>query len=344
MGSITLPLGGSDPVAPPFCLPALQRTPHQQFVLRRGPYPARPDVCSLELVRGCAHRCVFCPSRTQSNYVGDESVVLFDGLADRLAVELAARKDKPRIVLIGPDTDPFQPLPEIQRETLKIVDVLSRNGVVSWLSTRGSIEPSVLDELSEHREAIRVTVGLTSLDPEIQKALEPAASPAAERLHLITELKALKIPVEVNLEPLLPNVTDQRDSLRAMLESLADREVNQVSAGYLVLRPGVRKQMERELASRPWLEAALSAYDDGPMLRDGNQLSQFLHKSKRQRGYAMLMSLAANLGIEVRLSGSTNPDFYSPPPAVRPGRIVPSLRQAFRDSLQTAGPNDLFGA
>jgi len=38
---------------------------------------------------------------------------------------------------------------------------------------------------------------------------------------LITELKALKIPVEVSLEPLLPNVTDSRDLLQSMLEYLA---------------------------------------------------------------------------------------------------------------------------
>jgi DNA repair photolyase len=293
--------------------------------------------------RGCAHRCSFCPARAAGDFAGDQSVFLYDGLVERLSVELTARKEKPRIVLVGPSTDPFQPLAEIQRETLAIVRVLSRHRIITWLSTRGSIESSVLDGLADHREMIRVTVALTSLDPQIQKALEPAASPAAERLHLITELKALKIPVEVNLEPLLPNVTDSRDSLQAILESLADRDVTSVSAGYLVLRPGLREQMQRELASCPWLEPMLSAYEDAPLMRDGHQLSQFLHKSKRQRGYAMLMSLAANLGIDVRLNGLTNPDFHSPPAAAS-GLGTKSLRQAFRNSLQSARSAELFDA
>ena len=165
-------------------------------------------------------------------------------MAELLSVELTARREKPRIVLVGPSTDPFQPLAEIQRETLAIVRVLSRHRIITWLSTRGSIESSVLDGLADHREMIRVTVALTSLDPGIQKALEPAASPAAERLHLITELKALKIPLEVNLEPLLPNGTASRDSPQASLESLADRDVTSVSAGYLVLPPSCA-QMQR---------------------------------------------------------------------------------------------------
>lgn len=343
MGSITLPSGGSDSVVPQFNRPIVRRIPHPEFVLRRGPYPGRPDVCSVDPFRGCAHRCSFCPVRASSDYSGDQSVFLYEGLTERLSVELAARKDKPRVVLVAPSTDPFQPIAEIQRQTLEIVRVLGRHGVITWLSTRGSIEPAVLDALAHHRDMIRITVALTSLDPDLQKALEPAASPAPERLHLITELKALGIPVEVNLEPLLPNVTDQRDSLQAILESLADRDVTSVSAGYLVLRPGLREQMQRELAACSWLEQVLSAYDDAPMMRDGHQLSQFLHKSKRQRGYAMLMSLAANLRIEVRLNGLTNPDFQSPPPAAA-GMGAKSLRQAFRDSVQSSRSAGLFGA
>jgi DNA repair photolyase len=341
MGSITLPLDDSGPAAPGN-RPGVQRIPHPEFVLRRGPYSGRPDVCSVDVLRGCVHRCPFCQSRAAGDFGDERAVYLFEGLAERLAIELAARKDRPRIVLVSPSTDPFQSLPELQAETLKIVRVLRRFGVVSWLATRGSIEPAILDELAVLQDSVRVTIGFTTLSSDLQKALEPAASPAAERLHLVTELKALKIPVDVNIEPLLPNLTDTRDSLQAMLESLADREVTHVSTGYLVLRPGVQEQMERELAGHSWLETVLSAYDCGPMLRDGQQLSRFLPKSRRQRGYATLMSLAANLGIEVRLNGLTNPDFHSPPNVAAAPHHVQSLRQAFRDSLRGPASADLF--
>src|SRR5258706_14302885 len=127
----------SEPFQSARSLPVVGRIPHSEFVLSPGPYADHPDVFSLDLARGCAHRCVFCAARAQGDHPGDVSVYLFDSLAARLAVELAVRKTKPRAVLIGANTDPFQPSDDIQRETLKVVRVLSRYGVTSWLSTRG---------------------------------------------------------------------------------------------------------------------------------------------------------------------------------------------------------------
>jgi DNA repair photolyase len=345
MNRITQPSDGrdSDPNQRGHALPVLGRIPHSEFVLRPGPFADRTDVWSLNLARGCAHRCGFCSARALPDYPGDQAVYLFDGLPARLAVELTARNDKPRIVLVGPSTDPFQPLPEIQQETLEVVRVLSRYGVTSWLSTRGSIEPNVLDELAEHRDQIRITVSLATVDSEIQAAVEPGAASVGERLQFITELKALNIPVEVGLEPLLPNLTDHRDHLHAMLESLADREINAVSASYLVLRPGVREQLEREWASYSWLDLVLSAYADSVTLRDGHQIAQFLAKSRRQRGYALLMSLAADFGISVRLNSLNNPDFSAPRFADRTGPVK-SLQQTFRNSMAPAHRSDAVGA
>ena len=101
-----LPYGrDSGPVQSGRSLPVVGRIRHSEFVLRPGPYVDHPDVCSLDLARGCMHRCVFCAARAQGDHPGDESVYLFEGLAERLAVELAVRKTKPRAVLIGQPID-----------------------------------------------------------------------------------------------------------------------------------------------------------------------------------------------------------------------------------------------
>jgi DNA repair photolyase len=308
--------------------------PHPEFVLRRGPYVDRPEISSVELIRGCAHRCAFCPQRAAPEHPGDDAIYLYEGLAQRLAIELAARSEKPRAVIVGPSTDPFQPIPEIIAETLAIIRLLARHGVESWLTTRGVVPPGAIDELAELRDHVRMTVALASADPTIHNSIEPGAASIDDRLHLITQLRFNEIPVEVSFDPLLPNVTDSKDQLQALLELLAERGVSRISTSYLVLRPGVREQIERQCADQSWLELLFSAYDDGPMLRDGNQVSQFLLKSKRQRGYALLMSLAANFGIAVRVNRLDNPDFQPAGPLARSSPRATSLQQRFRQSIR----------
>ncbi len=272
--------------------------------------------------------------RAQTHPSEPEPIYLYDGLAQRLAVELAARTEKPRAVIVGPSTDPFQPIPDVIAETLAIVRMLARHRVEAWLTTRGTIPTEVIDELAKHRDSVRVTVAIASADAAINRAIEPGTASIDDRLHLISQLRFNEIPVEVSIDPLLPNVTDDKDHLQPILELLAERGVSRISASYLVLRPGVREQIERECADQSWLELVLSAFDDGPMLRDGGQISKFLHKSKRQRGYASLMALAANFGISVRLNSLDNPDFQPSKAAdASPTRRI-SLQQSFRQSIR----------
>jgi DNA repair photolyase len=258
------------------------------------------------------------------------------GLADRLAGELDFRRDSPQLVLLGPDTDPFPANAESQQELVRVVEKLAHRGITAWLSTRRAPTADVLEALAEHRGHLRITVSLTSLDPDIQRAIEPDAVPAEERLAFIADLQRLDIPVEVNLDPLLPGLTDTHDKLWVLLEQLAERDVRQVTAGYLVLRPGVRERLQEALAPNSWSEVVLGAFHDGITFRDGpNPAAVYLSKAKRQRGYAALMALATEFDIATRLSSLANPDFRPPrqPDAASRARaraLIQSLRQPER--------------
>jgi DNA repair photolyase len=307
---------------------AVVRPARPGFVLHRGPFPHRGDVWALDLVHGCTHDCAYCPSRAKDQSFATDDIIPIEGVAGRLSQELKSRLEKPRAVILSPTADPFQANPALQLEALKVAQTLAEHRISSWLTTRGSIEPEILDRFAALREHVHITVALPTLDPKLQQVLEPRAASPRQRLALITALKERRIPFEVALEPLVPGLSDTPDRLHALLASLAEAGVRQVTAGYLVLRPGLREQLEQALAPIGWSDQVLAAYDDGPMLRDGGDLAQFLHKSRRQRGYALVMSLAAELGISVRLSELGNPDFRGP---VRrqAGHHIESLTQRY---------------
>jgi DNA repair photolyase len=294
------------------------------------------DVLSLNLARGCGHRCAFSSARAYLSFPGDEVIHLFAESAGQLDKELSARQQKPRSVYVCPSTDPFPPLAEVQADAARVVAVLADHGVEAWLMTRGYIRPSVLEVLAAHHDHVRVTVGLTTVDRTLQRVLEPLAAPPRLRLRQIAALRQRGIAVQVALEPLMPGLTDTRANLLAVLQALASAGVGHVTASYLFLRSGIRDNLVQALQPHGWEALVLDAFAGGPVLQAGGlQPARYLPKTRRQRGYAALMALAADFGITVSVSRTTNPDFQpapgTPGNTTRPRqRLLPQFEKVVR--------------
>jgi DNA repair photolyase len=284
--------------------------------LRPSPLSTGGDVLAVNLAAGCAHRCAFCSARAYLTHPGDDVLHLFRKTPERVAEELAARRVRPRAVFVSPSTDPFPPLAEVQAATARLVELLAGHGVEAWLMTRGFIRPSALEVLRRHRDHVRLTVGLTTLDRGLQRVLEPLAAPPRMRLRQLARLRSLGVAVRVAVEPLVPGVTDTRANLSAVLEALAAVGVRHVTTGYLFLRPGIQAHLAESLQTHGLDDAVLSAFEGGPWLKTAQlAAAKYLPKARRQRGYAALMALAAEVGITVSVCALTNPDFSGSRPA-----------------------------
>ncbi|MCS6851883.1 MAG: hypothetical protein NZ700_12030 [Gemmataceae bacterium] len=308
--------------------PLVERRARCGPVLHRGP-SEWDDVLSLNLTAGCFHRCAFCCARGSAAYPGDDRLVLYERTAEQLDRELAGRRRRPRQVYISPATDPFPPLAEVQDETARVVEVLARWQVTACLVTRGFIRPSIQRVLERHRRWVQVTVAMTTLDRRLQHRLEPWAAPPRLRLRQLKSLHRCGVAVRAALEPLIPDLTDTRRNLAPLLQALAEAGVRHVTAGYLFLRSGIRDHLAPVLGDEANI---LASYDAGPLLRSATvAAARYLPKARRQRGYAGLMALAAEYGIQVTLSSLTNPDFHAGPPpdgTSRPRLSLALLAQA----------------
>jgi DNA repair photolyase len=295
-------------------LPRVEKRARKGAALHASPVGGE-DVLSLNIMAGCVHRCGFCPARAYATNPGDGVVQLFTNNVERIHEELQTRRQKPRAVYVSPATDPFPPVAEIQAETGRVVEALAAHGVSAWLMTRGYIRPSALHVLDTHREHVKVTIGLTTLNRELQRILEPLTAPPKMRVRQIAQLRELGIETKVSIEPLVPGLTDTRENLEPLLEALAAVGIRQVTAGYMFLRQGIRENLVQALEPHGWDGMVMAAFHGGPVLESGNIApARYLPKARRQRGYSTLMALAANLGITVSVSGLTNPDF-------RPARV-----------------------
>jgi pyruvate-formate lyase-activating enzyme len=264
----------------------------------------------LDLVKGCVHRCGFCTARAYANAPGDEVVFLYTGTTEILETELAAQASSLRAVLLCPSTDPFPPLAEVQAETCRLIPVLARHGVQAWLMTRGYIRPAALKIVAAYQKHLKITIPLITMDRALQRTLEPLTAPPRMRLRQIRRLRELGIAVQVALDPLLPGLTDTRENLTSLLDALERIGVTSVTAGYLFLRPRMQENLVAALRPFGFDDQVIDAYAGGPILEAGEITpARFLPKSRRQRGYAALMALAADRGITIRISALSNPDF-----------------------------------
>ncbi len=295
--------------------------------LRHGPFRDRRDIWRLVPDDGVA------PLR-QRNLFGESD--------DWLTAEIERCASRPRVVMIGSASARIaaeQPLPP---DLAKIIDTLAHHEIVAWLTTAGAFAPTILDALTRNRDHVRVTLTLPALEPSLARALDRHAPLPVERLELMAPLVHRGIAVDVALEPLLPGASDGPDQLQALLQAVASHGIEHVTAGYLVLHDGDAERLQAAIDPPDRAEMILASYADALVLRDGKAMARFLPKARRQRGYATLIALGAALGITVRVSAQSNPDFRAKRDEIP--HHVRSLQQSFRERLQPIRDGGALGA
>jgi DNA repair photolyase len=227
-------------------------------VITRNESPDIPFAQSINPYRGCEHGCVYCYARPSHAYVDlspgidFETKLFYKADAARvLRAELARSGYRCRPIMLGANTDPYQPVEKRLRVTRSILEVLLQARHPVMVITKGTLilrDLDLLQELAQQRLA-RVTVSLTTLDPELKRTLEPRAASAQGRLRVISALSQAGVPVGVLTAPMIPAVNDAE--LEQLLEAAAQAGAR--SAGYVLLRlPHEVRQLFRD-----WLEQTL---------------------------------------------------------------------------------------
>jgi DNA repair photolyase len=270
--------------------------------------------------------------RSQAGPSSPPVIRLYANTALALERELLQRRRLPRAVYISPASDPFPPHAAAQREAVQVAGVLAEHGIDAWFMTRGYIRPTILRLLAEHAAHVKVTVALTTLNRSLQRVLEPLTAPPRLRIRQMADLRAAGISVQVALEPLLPGLTDTRENLAVLLETLAGAGVTHVKAGYAFIRSNIQEALVAALERLACAENIIQRYWGGPVLSASSLApARYLPKKYRQRGYASLMALAAGYGITVGISALANPDFRLPSAEAEVARAeVPLFASLFK--------------
>lgn len=203
-----------------------------------------PDIAfdqSINPYRGCEHGCIFCYARPSHAYLGLSAGIDFEtrltykpDAAALLRAELSKPAYQCRHIMLGSNTDPYQPVERELRITRSILEVLAQARHPVMITTRSTLLLRDLDLLAPMaaQRLASVTFSITTFDNELKRRLEPRSAASLARLAAIRELRSAGVPVGVLAAPMIPAVNDAEleDILRCAAEAGATH------AGYVLLR------------------------------------------------------------------------------------------------------------
>jgi DNA repair photolyase len=217
-----------------------------------------PDISfdqSINPYKGCEHGCIYCFARPTHAYLGLSPGADFESrlfakpnAAELLARELAAPGYVPKVIAMGTNTDPYQPIERQLKITRSILEVLRDFNHPVGIVTKSALILRDLDILAPMAQLglARAAISVTTLDRKLARVMEPRAATPGRRIEAIGGLHRAGVPVGVMFAPVIPALNDEEleNVLGAAVKAGAG------SAGYVLLRlPLEIKDLFRE-----WLE------------------------------------------------------------------------------------------
>jgi DNA repair photolyase len=179
-----------------------------------------PDVgfeTSLNPYRGCEHGCIYCYARPTHEYLGfsagldfESKIIVKTDAPELLRAELESPRWQPQTLVMSGVTDPYQPIERKLCITRGCLEVLAKFRNPVAIITKNRLVTRDIELLRDlaAQGAAAVNISVTSLDSNLQRALEPRTSSPKARLDTIRQLRSAGIPTGVMVAPIIPGLTD----------------------------------------------------------------------------------------------------------------------------------------
>jgi DNA repair photolyase len=279
---------------------------------------------SINAYRGCEHGCIYCFARPTHCHLGYSAGIDFEtkltakvNAAELLEKALSNPRYRCKPIMLGTNTDPYQPMERERRITRAILEVLSRARHPVGIVTKSLLVTRDLDILGPMAEQglVHVGISVTTLDNRLSRAMEPRASAPAKRLDAIGALSKAGIPVRIMAAPIIPALNDPE--MERIMEAGAARGTQ--TASYILLRlPLEVAPLFREWLAQNYPDRAARVMSLVQDTRGGKDYDSRFGARKRGEGpYAQ--QLAARFAIALRRSGLSRDhpplrtDLFRPP-------------------------------
>ncbi|HEA84031.1 MAG TPA: radical SAM protein [Thermodesulfobacterium geofontis] len=184
----------------------------REFDPWKSPLCTCPKKYSLNPYTGCSFSCIYCYI---TGFIKDAFKVRAKKDIIKRVKRDIKRMDKNLFVSMSNSSDPY---PYIERNlyiTREILKLFREEGVRVLIVTKSDLVKRDIDILKDMNVAVSITI---TTFKEVYKKIEPFAPPPERRLEAIKILYENGIPVILRLDPIIPFVNDDEDSIKEVIK------------------------------------------------------------------------------------------------------------------------------
>lgn len=264
---------------------------------------------TVNLTAGCSFGCLYCPF--------EDIEKRRRGVERPTAVDLSPLVDlrAPSRLYLSGASDAFAP--QAAPLTHALLERVLPEGTSVVIVTKGIIPERTLDLLADHRAQIEgIAVGVTSLDDERNRVVEPGCPPARDRLENVNRIADRRLTAALRVDPMFPDLDDRPEQLATLADQAARRGARGFTATYIFAWGRYLTRMRRE----PLLAPSCALLTETAPMEGGRALSVPL--ARKLQTYRLVADLARERGmhgntcgckdLRIRTSGVIDPSCRNP--------------------------------
>jgi DNA repair photolyase len=195
--------------------------------------------------QGCSHRCAYCYATYEWSPEFYDKIYAKSNAPEVLEKELAAWKSNTVTpVMISSATDAYQPAELRFQLTRRCVQVLQKYNVPYYVFTKSAMIERDFELHRQYRNNCFIVWSVTTCNEKIRRIVEPGTPPATRILKVIKKFAEAGLCCGVNIDPIMPLVTDSEQDLDGLVRACRESGVRHVFGAPLRLRTDIWQRMK----------------------------------------------------------------------------------------------------
>ena len=195
--------------------------------------------------QGCQHRCGYCYATYEWSPEFYDKIYVKSNAAEVLENQLKSWKSETiKPVMVSSATDPYQPAEIRYGLTRQCIEVLQRYNVQYYIFTKSTIISRDLELHKRYKDNCFLVWSITTSDEKIRRVIEPGTPPVNSMFSAIRKFTGAGIRCGVNIDPILPLITDSEEDIESIVDSCNRSGVGNVFGAFLRLRADIWERMQ----------------------------------------------------------------------------------------------------
>ena len=195
--------------------------------------------------QGCQHRCGYCYATYEWSPQFYDKIYAKSNAAEVLRNELMSwRSETIEPVMVSSATDPYQPAELRYGLTRKCIEVLQEYNVPYYVFTKSTIISRDLSLHQGYKQNCFLVWSITTCNEKLRRIIEPGTPPADHIFSIISKFTDAGINCGVNIDPIIPLVTDSEEEVESILNNCNRSGVGYVFGALLRLRADIWERMQ----------------------------------------------------------------------------------------------------